>query len=230
MNTLDFFKFSEKKLFHACIKVLKSYNYEVSASKTIDDQSYIYGRPASDIIPICAVAHLDTVHEESPVTINQKNNTLTSPEGIGGDDRCGVLIIYRLLQAGLRPSVLFFTGEEQGGKGARTFINEYKTIENINWFLEFDKQGHNFVTNYDDQNDQLINEFIDKGFEDGGGTFSDIKVLCPHFKISGVNISAGYFKPHSKEEFVDLNALGNIAKRAENIMASDLVKTKFEYQ
>ena len=42
--------------------------------------------------PILLVAHLDTVHKE-PVQVictSRKGNILMSPQGIGGDDRCGV--------------------------------------------------------------------------------------------------------------------------------------------
>lgn len=47
--------------------------------------------------PLLLVAHLDTVHARPVVEIvkSRDGNIWTSPQGIGGDDRCGV---YALVQ------------------------------------------------------------------------------------------------------------------------------------
>lgn len=59
-----------------------------------------------DEVPVLLVAHLDTVHESPVRTIctSQQGNILMSPQGIGGDDRCGVYglfctTIHRAIQA-----------------------------------------------------------------------------------------------------------------------------------
>ena len=41
-------------------------------------------------IPVCVVAHLDTVHAETPKVFLEEEDKISSPQGIGGDDRCGV--------------------------------------------------------------------------------------------------------------------------------------------
>ena len=45
--------------------------------------------------PILLVAHLDTVHTEpvKDICMTEDRNILMSPQGIGGDDRCGVYAI-----------------------------------------------------------------------------------------------------------------------------------------
>ena len=47
--------------------------------------------------PVMLIAHLDTVHQNPVQQIckTENENILMSPQGIGGDDRCGV---YALVQ------------------------------------------------------------------------------------------------------------------------------------
>lgn len=67
----------------------------VGMGKTIQkDNGYLYAKGTH---PVLLVAHLDTVHKKSPKTIlySKDGNTIMSLEGIGGDDRCGVIMILR---------------------------------------------------------------------------------------------------------------------------------------
>ncbi len=66
---------------------------------------------------VCVVAHLDTVHKELPQIIIEAsvpNGTkITSENGIGADDRCGIiasLVLYNGLQE--KPHLLFTYDEE----------------------------------------------------------------------------------------------------------------------
>ena len=59
----------------------------------IETKNYVY---AKGDIPILLVAHCDTVHKKLPETIlfDKRQKMMWSPEGIGGDDRCGVIAIF----------------------------------------------------------------------------------------------------------------------------------------
>ena len=84
---------------------LKKYLIEMGY-EPIDQNGFLY---AKGNIPVLLVAHMDTVHKERIKTLEilpciSKTNTQTkeytkysSPEGIGGDDRCGVFIIMNLI-------------------------------------------------------------------------------------------------------------------------------------
>ena len=68
-------------------------------------------------IPILLVAHLDTVHKEpvKDLCMTEDRNILMSPQGIGGDDRCGVYALVSLFESvekGKKPSLLFTCDEE----------------------------------------------------------------------------------------------------------------------
>ena len=45
---------------------------------------------AKGTVPILLVAHMDTVHKELPRILALNNGKISSPQGIGGDDRCGI--------------------------------------------------------------------------------------------------------------------------------------------
>ena len=62
-------------------------------------------------IPVLLTAHMDTVHKQliqtyveliKTDTNGNTTHTLSSPQGIGGDDRCGVYIILEILKKGKR--------------------------------------------------------------------------------------------------------------------------------
>ena len=75
------------------------------------------------------VAHLDTVHEESvrDICTTADGNILMSPQGIGGDDRCGVFALVKIYKsAQLKPWLLFMCDEEVGGIGAKAFCRAHK--------------------------------------------------------------------------------------------------------
>ena len=66
-------------------------------------------------IPILLCAHLDTVHKETPKSIVYEQGRMSSPEGIGGDDRCGVYMILNIIK-NYNCHVCFFEDEEYGGQ------------------------------------------------------------------------------------------------------------------
>ena len=76
---------------------LKEYLTEYMEAKygdvTVGD-GYVY---AKGTFPVMLVAHMDTVHKQLPTAIDNINGRISSPQGIGGDDRCGVFIIMNIV-------------------------------------------------------------------------------------------------------------------------------------
>lgn len=97
---------------HLADKLLEHFPVENITS----GDGYLY---AEGTIPILLVAHLDTVHKELPRTIlyDEESKIISSPEGIGGDDRSGVYILLEVLKEH-NCSVLFCEDEEAGAVGA----------------------------------------------------------------------------------------------------------------
>ncbi len=182
-------------------------------------------------IPVMVVAHLDTVHRKpvETVCVSDDGRYVMSPQGIGGDDRCGVYIILQLLERyGIKPYVLFTEDEEVGGIGARMFTKS-TFMPDLKYIIEFDRRGDNDAVFYDCDN-PAFTAFVETfGFREEYGSFSDISYIAPHLKAAAVNLSSGYFNEHTLHEMVDLVAVEDIIKRgAKLVMAHDTVSA-YEY-
>ena len=205
----DICKMTQKEVKAYMKSYLISHKYEV-----VDEDGFLY---AKGTVPVLLVAHMDTVHKAQCKTIINNNGKLSSPQGIGGDDRCGVFIIMNLVKE-FNCSVLLCEDEEKGGIGANKFTNavykrtdengnviEEKYIEHldVNYMVEFDRKGSNDAVFYRCDNKEFI-DFVEDmtGFKQATGSFSDISVLMPAAKLSAVNLSCGYYNAHQANEYV----------------------------
>lgn len=182
-------------------------------------------------LPILLVAHLDTVHKELPKIIHYDKikQILSSPEGIGGDDRCGVYMIFEIVKH-YKCSVLFCEDEEIGAKGAEKFVkSKVSNGLEFNYMLEFDRRGSNDAVFYDCDNDEF-EKFITKDFyKTAYGSFSDISVLAPELGCAAVNLSCGYYGAHTKDEYVVWGEMQKSILAAIDIISKTTDADKFEY-
>lgn len=188
-------------------------------------------------IPVLVTAHMDTVHKDLVKKVNTtkyKGKTyINSPQGIGGDDRCGIWVILELLKKGYRPYVLFCEDEEIGRVGAKKFCKtELKEIlKECKYFIELDRKGYNEAVFYDCGNEGFQKYICDTtGFELDYGSYSDISELSPETDIASVNISVGYYDQHTLKEIVVYEEMANTVSVVEKLFADiDNVK-QFDYQ
>lgn len=109
--------------------------------------------------PLLLVAHLDTVHKQSvrDICTSADGNILMSPQGIGGDDRCGVYALvnaYKL--SAIKPYLLFTCNEEKGEMKAKAFSRcldklPYE-LSNLKCIVEIDRKGSRDAVYYDCDN------------------------------------------------------------------------------
>lgn len=201
---------------------------EETHNKVIVGDGYVF---AQGDFPVLLVAHMDTVHKELPklIVYDKKTDSLSSPQGIGGDDRCGVYMVLEVIKA-FNCSVLFCEDEEVGGIGAEKFIktNLAKTLE-FNYMIEFDRNGSNDAVFYDCDNEDF-EKFITKDFyKTAWGSFSDISVLAPYIGCAAVNLSCGYYNAHTTQEYVVLSQMKESIYQACEILARTTENDKFEY-
>ena len=115
----DFLRPSQKKLFKRLCKKFKGKTL-ISKGNFI----LVHGQA-----PVMLVAHLDTVHEEpvKDICLSADGNIIMSPQGIGGDDRCGCFALVKVFQsAQVKPWLLFTCEEEFGGIDAKYFCLAHK--------------------------------------------------------------------------------------------------------
>lgn len=215
--------------------LLRFYSAESITTHHNKASSFIYVKGTD---PYMLVAHLDTVHKALCTEIKynfykEKDNIITalsSPQGIGGDDRCGVILILSLLKStNFRPSILFTCGEEIGGLGAKEFTRIIKDID-VNFILEFDRRGDTDVVRYSDTSMELTKALESFGFKLSYGSFSDISIIAPHYGVSAVNLSSGYYKAHTTEEYVVVEHMESILDKTIKFLKSDKVSVKYTYK
>lgn len=184
-------------------------------------------------IPIALVAHLDTVFKAPPDNIyyDKDKNVMWSPEGLGADDRAGVYSIIQILKKGLKPTVIFTTDEETGAIGAEALIKKIpKPPTSLKYIIELDRRGSDDCVFYDCDNPQFEDYVEEFGFVMNFGTFSDISVICPAWKVAGVNLSIGYYNEHSYSEILHIGQMLNTIKKVEKMLYVADEAPAFEYK
>ena len=211
----DIVKYTEMELKEYLVEELKAVGYD-----PIVGDGYLYARGSN--CPVLLTAHLDTVHKQPVKNIVAVGKSLTSPEGIGGDDRCGVHIITTIInETDLRPWILFCEQEETGGKGARKFVNtEYiQELEEMKFLVEIDRHGSKDAVFYSCDNPEFTEFILDAtGFKEEFGSFSDICTLSPECKVASVNLSCGYYNEHTTLESVSLPDMENTTDVVEKLL------------
>jgi hypothetical protein len=196
--------------------------------KVISDDGYVF---AQGKMPVLLVAHLDTVHKQLPqiVYYDEKTQIISSPEGIGGDDRCGVYMVLEVIKR-YNCSVLFCEDEEIGAVGAKKFTKsiDAKDLE-WNYIIEFDRRGSDDAVFYDCDNPKFEDFITESFYKSSFGSFSDISVLAPFFKCAAVNLSCGYYKAHTVDEYVVFPEMVNSIHAACSILERTTEEDKFEY-
>ncbi len=190
-------------------------------------------RGISETYP-CIVAHLDQVQREHSKDFkaietediifgySPKNR---KREGLGADDKNGIWIALKCLEKYECIKVAFFVSEEIGCVGSRGA--DLSFFEDTRFVIEPDRRGfENLITDIS-YTSLCSNDFLrDIGFERFGykeesGMMTDVLELKERgLGVSCINLSCGYYEPHSDEEFTVkkdlLNCLGLVEHIIEN--------------
>ena len=219
MNTLeDFLRPSQKQLFKRLCKKFKGKTL-ISKGNFI----LVHGQA-----PVMLIAHLDTVHEQpvKDICFSDDKNILMSPQGIGGDDRCGVFALVKVFQsAQIKPWLLFTCEEEVGGIGAKAFCTTHKQhklpneLDNLKFLIELDRKGKHDAVFYRCVNPDFEAYITGKGFKTAQGSFSDISVIAPELEVAAVNLSCGYYAPHTLHEYINRSHLDAVIHTVVDIVA-----------
>lgn len=212
-------------------KELKKYvkqNLQKSYDSVVCQDGFVY---AEGNFPVLLVAHLDTVHRELPklMIYDKEKNIISSPQGIGGDDRAGVYIVLEVIKR-YNCSVLFCEDEEIGCVGSGKFAETNLARElDVNYIIEFDRANANDAVFYQCAN-QDFEDFITKEFyKKAYGSFTDICEIAPVIGCAAVNLSAGYYNPHTIDEYVNLTEMEESIEAACKILERTTENDKFEY-
>ena len=197
--------------------------------RVIETQDYVI---AEGNIPIALVAHMDTVFPRpaAEVYYDRIKNVIWSPYGLGADDRAGVFAIIQIIRKGLRPHIILTTDEEKGALGAVAVACEKCPFEDLRYIIQLDRRGANDCVFYDCDNPKFV-EYVEQfGFTEAIGSFSDISIICPEWKIAGVNLSIGYHDEHSVSETLFVGQMLETIDRVVKMLQEPIDKIPaFEY-
>ncbi len=180
----------------------------------------------------CVVAHMDTVHDfvKDYTIYSTKDDKLFARSskvqtGIGGDDKCGIFACLYLLETLPIIKVVFFSKEESGCQGAKHIRSSFFT--DCRYLIELDRNGSKDFIDIKLDQKTVSHQFSSEvgaikkefGFKSTEGTITDVvRLWLDGVGISCVNISAGYYSPHSSEEWINTKDLWHSIKFTKSII------------
>lgn len=170
------------------------------------------------------------------VIVLYKNYILQRIDGkpIGGDDRCGITIMLKLLSKSkkyeeLRNHVYLFTNyEESGLRGIRYIQNLLNNADNNNdnnlkelketinkiknniaFIIGLDRKGTFHYVNYHYRMNDELKELLEKEYNlhEEKGSISDVKVISEIFDSEHINLAVGFYNSHFSDEIVKIDDL-----------------------
>lgn len=180
--------------------------------------------------------HLDTVHADNPAPTLIKDDVLISfnGHGIGGDDKCGIIACLELLSR-VECKCIFFRDEESGCLGSSEY--DTKSLKNDLFCIEIDRRNATDLIIKSGGADMCGKEFLNRvkaalpHCKVADGAFTDVSRLGDA-NINMLNISSGYYQPHTDKEYVVLSELqtniDGLAILAKDVVQNPMSTTEFE--
>lgn len=148
---------------------------------------------------------------------------------LGGDDKCGIFIALEVARMTKKPMKILFTVQEEVGLiGISEFarINK-KFFKDVAYSITIDRKSGDNLLNSQCGVRSASNKFTSAVAQCGimagipvkimDGSISDVVVIRDLVPES-VNISAGYYNPHTGTEYVVIKEVGRIIKWVNNII------------
>jgi len=182
----------------------------------------------------CVVSHMDTVHDFTDnfnvyQDIDDKDILFAMDGkvrvGVGGDDKCGVFACLYLLKIVPQIKIVFFSREENGCKGSTDIDKGF--FADCRYLIQLDRRGsRDFIQTYWG-NKTISHDFSSEigpikkkyKYKNCIGTVTDVMKLWNNkVGVSCINLSCGYYNPHSNIEHISIKALWHSIKFTEEII------------
>ena len=247
-NYSDFVKlcgYSQEELYKMLCTTLELMKYKVYTNEQ-DGSKYIYATHTNEPVNVTLVAHLDTMFGNVRKDIICKKNIITSPQGLGADDRAGVYGVLQVIKK-YKCNVLFVCDEEYGQRGSKNFVRSpyFEDFKKKNNFLiSLDLSGKKRMKFYDTTNKDFIDaisKITNFKVEESGTHIADLSILVKGYKsdttgaefdgcgLAGVNLCCGYENEHKLNEYVDMNVLESTILFVEEII-KQLGNKKYKFK
>ena len=163
----------------------------------------------------CIVAHLDQVqreHSKDFIPVETKELIFgyspkhRRPEGLGADDKNGIWIALRCLEKYDALKVAFFVEEEIGCRGSIEADMDF--FMDCRFVIQPDRRGRKDLISSIGWTGLCSAEFLKSvgyekfGYQETDGLMTDILALKENgLSVSCINLSCGYYEPHTRQEY-----------------------------
>lgn len=144
-------------------------------------------------------------------------------QGLGADDKNGLWIALRCLEDFDVMKVAFFVGEEIGCVGSSKCRMEF--FNDARFVVQADRRGgYDLITEisgYDIASQAFLDaiDFASFGYKETSGMMTDVLELTERgVGVACINMSCGYYQPHTDEEFTIIDELLNALDLVEHIV------------
>ena len=190
--------------------------------------------------------HIDTVHSivDEPKLFEwidpiDGRRQWFSADGIGGDDKCGIFVTLSMLANDniTAMKAFFYADEEVGAVGAKASTADKSWYNDVGYIIEADRRGSTdliFAANGTAMasktfKDLVIETLKPMGFSPATGSYTDVMKIQDKLNVSVMNISCGYYDPHSTTESIDESDL-LAARDAVGLLITELGPAKYEHE
>ena len=220
----------EDKMIKFLISYIKSLPGDIKMGKDSYGNLYAW-KGESETYP-CVICHIDQVqrtHSKDFKAIETRDIIFGySPsnhqfEGVGADDKNGILIALEALKNYVSIKAVFFKEEETGCRGSSAC--ELSFFEDCRFVIQCDRRGNSDLITSIGCTDLCSEQFIRDidpekwGYKEGQGMMTDVETLKERgLSVSAVNISCGYYNPHTDEEITVKRDLEKCWKLVQHII------------
>ncbi len=197
-----------------------------------DDYGNLYAIKGKSNTYPCLVCHIDQVqriHSKDFKAIETRDIIFGySPsnyqfEGVGADDKNGILLALEALKKYDSLKAVFFKEEETGCRGSSAC--ELSFFEDCRFVIQCDRRGNSDLITSIGCTDLCSEQFIIGlnaerfGYIETTGLMTDVEVLKERgLSVSAVNISCGYYNPHTDDEITVKRDLEKCWKLVQHII------------
>lgn len=220
----------EDKMIKFLISYIKSLPGDIKMGKDSYGNLYAW-KGESETYP-CVICHIDQVqrtHSKDFKAIETRDIIFSySPsnhqfEGVGADDKNGILIALEALKKYDSLKAVFFKEEETGCRGSSAC--ELSFFEDCRFVIQCDRRGNSDLITSIGCTDLCSEQFIRDidpekwGYKEEQGMMTDVETLKERgLYVSAVNISCGYYNPHTDEEITVKRDLEKCWKLVQHII------------
>ena len=203
----------EEKMVKFLCSYIRQLPGNISVSKDEFGNLYVV-KGESESYP-CLVSHIDQVshcnHSKDFKAIETRDIIFGySPknrrfENLGADDKNGVFICLECLKKHDAIKVVFFREEEVGCRGSSEAMMSF--FDDIRFVIQPDRKGNSDLITNISYSELCSEKFLEEvepekwGYREENGLMTDVLTLKENgLGVSCINVSCGYYNPHTDEE------------------------------